>query len=452
MPGFASLAARRPDVRRIGRAWIAAAWSLVAVAALSGCGDDAPKPRVTALPNIVWIIADDQGWNDYGFMGNATVRTPNLDQLAAESAVFVNGYVPASLCRPSLATMLTGLYPHQHRITWNEPPVGWDERQFELMRQQTTLPTRLAGAGYRSFQTGKWWEDHYRNGGFTDGMSEGGRSGGNGLRIGRRTMDPIRRFVRKHRAEPFFLWYAPALPHLPHDSEERFRKMIPPEGLSEREIGYYGTVAWFDETVGELLRILDEEGLGEHTLVVYIADNGWAPRPGGEFVIDAKGLRQIADPRSKNAPYESGVRTPVVLRWPGKIAAGKRYEDLVSAIDLVPTALAAAGLPVPGELPGLSLLPRAGGGEPLARDTVFGEIFLHDGESGDDPAGDLLYRWMRQGPWKLIIDERESGRSELYDLATDETERVDLSGRPEFGERIRRLRARLDAWWNPRPH
>jgi len=125
-------------------------------------------------PNVVMIISDDQGWTDFSFMGHPTVRTPALDRLAAQGLVFTHGYVPTSLCRPSLATMITGLYPHQHKLTGNEPPRPDGKRKLEpdeqteyrrqcaemiqYIDQVPTLPRLLATRGYMSLQTGKWWE------------------------------------------------------------------------------------------------------------------------------------------------------------------------------------------------------------------------------------------------------------------------------------------------------
>lgn len=168
-----------------------------------------------APPNVVLIISDDQAWTDFGFMKQAPVRTPHLDRLAARSAVFRRGYVPTSLCRPSLATIITGLYPHQHGITGNDPPPGTDRTALlKHIRAVPTLPRLLAAKGYRSFQTGKWWEGNYSEGGFTAGMTHGdpkhgGRHGDLGLHIGREGLKPIFDFINSCGESPYFLWYAP---------------------------------------------------------------------------------------------------------------------------------------------------------------------------------------------------------------------------------------------------
>src|SRR3569623_429411 len=152
-------------------------WLVCAAMCVSAEGADKPNSQ---RPNIVMIVSDDQGWTDYGFMGHPHVKTPNLDMLAAESLLFRNAYVPCSLCRPSLVTMLSGLYPHQHRITSNDPPLPGGKTgekankdpTFLAQRQQMianidrigTLPKWLGELGYGCFQTGKWWEGEFKRG------------------------------------------------------------------------------------------------------------------------------------------------------------------------------------------------------------------------------------------------------------------------------------------------
>ena len=154
-------------------------------------------------PNIVLILSDDQGYTDYGFMGHPKIETPNLDKLAKESALFRRGYVPTALCRPSLMTLITGLYSHQNKTTGNDPAntpankahvekTGQNARELLISHIDKTgaLPMWLAKQGYVSHQSGKWWEGSYQRGGFTEGMTAGfpnprGRHGDAGLKIGR---------------------------------------------------------------------------------------------------------------------------------------------------------------------------------------------------------------------------------------------------------------------------
>src|SRR5207244_627857 len=127
-----------------------------------------------APPNVVILLSDDQAWTDYGFMGHQQIQTPHLDRLANQSVVFTRGYTPTSLRRSSLMTIISSLYPHQHLVTGNDPPKGTDRREMlRHVRRTPTLPRLLGEHGYVSFQSGKWWEGNYAEGGFTSGMTHG---------------------------------------------------------------------------------------------------------------------------------------------------------------------------------------------------------------------------------------------------------------------------------------
>lgn len=405
-----------------------------------------------APPNVVLIISDDQAWTDYGFMGHEAIQTPHLDKLANESALFVNGYVPTSLCRPSLATLISGQYPHEHKITGNDPPKGTNRNELLVhIEQCPKLPTLLAKQGYASHQSGKWWEGNFRTGGFTAGMTHGdiqrgGRHGDVGLKIGRQGLDPIWSFVDAQQGKPFFLWYAPFLPHTPHNPPPRLLKKYQTEGRPIELARYFAMCEWFDETCGQLLAGLEERGLSENTLVVYVTDNGWIqPTPQSNL---PEGWRHPFAPRSKRSPHEGGVRTPIMLRWPGKIAP-RRYETLVSSIDLAPTILHAAGVAPPKSMPGINLLQVLENNGQTDRDTIFGEIFEHDMPEIDRPESGLLDRWCRQGDWKLILPVNANEKPELYNLKIDPHEQVNLA--QEQASRVDDLTQRLNAWWNPRP-
>src|SRR5688572_8539758 len=218
-------------------------------------------------PNIVLIIGDDQAWTDFSFMGHDVIKTPHIDRLAAESAVFPNGYVPTSLCRASLATLLTGLYGHQHKICCNDPPDGIDRAAMHpFIKNAPTLPRLLRDKGYVSLQTGKYWEGHFANAGFTHGMTTKGRHGDEGLIIGRQTMQPIYDFIAKREGKPFFLWYAPMMPHELHNPPQRILRKYESPDRPEKLAKYYAMCEWFDETVGQLLDHLDAKGVRENTI------------------------------------------------------------------------------------------------------------------------------------------------------------------------------------------
>lgn len=394
-------------------------------------------------PNVVLIISDDQGWTDFGFMGHKDIKTPHLDQLASESAVFVNGYVPTSLCRASLATLLTGQYGHQHKICCNDPPQGVDRSKMHpFIEKAPALPRLLKKLGYDSLQTGKFWEGHYANAGFTHGMTTKGRHGDAGLVIGRQTMKPIFDFIDEHRQKPFFVWYAPMMPHEPHNPPERILKKYAIEGRNPKLARYYAMCEWFDETCGQLLDYLVKKKLQENTLVIFVVDNGWIQETGPQ-----KTTRGNFAPKSKLSPYDGGLRTPVVLRWPGKTRAG-RYEDLVSTIDIVPTILKAAGGEPTPDMPGLDLMTAASGKGKLKREAVFGELYVHTAVTLESPALNLTHRWIRAGDWKLIAPASEKEKPELYNLKQDPFENHNLA--KSNPARVAELRKMLDAWWNGR--
>ena len=401
-----------------------------------------------ASPNVVVIISDDQAWGDYGFMGHPAIQTPRIDKLASESLVFTRGYVTAPLCCPSLASMVTGLHPHQNGITSNDPPAiggkrGWSPERLELRFKQhacidtaPSLPRTLGKKNYLSLQTGKWWLGHYSRGGFTHGMThgdpkKGGRHGDAGLKIGREGMKPITDFLDTAKGKPFFIWYAPFLPHAPHTPPQRLLDKYLPKTKSKFVARYWAMCEWFDETVGELLDILEKRGLAKDTMVLYICDNGWIQDPNsGRFA-----------PRSKRSRYDGGLRTPIMVRWPGKVAPKRDETTPVSSIDLAPTVLAACGLEPAPAMQGVNLLdPKA----LAARDTIFGGAYSHDAVDVEKPKASVEYLWCVSGKWKCIID-KTGDKVELYDILADPHENQSLAAQnPDV---VIDLRKRIRDWY-----
>ncbi len=413
----------------------------------------AELPERPERPNIVLIISDDHAWTDYGLMGHPVVQTPNIDKLASEGLVYTRAYVPSSLCCPSLASIITGLYPQQHKITSNDPPIpegmpagdfyksqAYEDGRAIMSRHMDAapaLPKLLGQNGYLSFQSGKWWAGDYKHGGFTSGMTRGGRHGDEGLAIGRETMQPIYDFIDTARKEdkPFFLWYAPMLPHDPHTPPDRLLQKYQGKGRSIFQEKYWAMVEWFDETCGELLDYLDAKNLSENTLVFYLADNGWISRDDSPRF----------DPRSKQSPYDGGLRTPLIVRWPGKVRPG-RCKTPVSSIDIAPTILDALGIARDPQLQGVNLLDAAAVEN---RETIQGACFTHNAVDLENPAASLRFRWIIQGKWKLIDpDPREKLAAELFDIAADPEEKHDLSR--SNPQEVLLLRQKLDRWWSPR--
>ena len=415
-------------------------------------------------PNVIYILSDDQAWTDYGFMGHPQIKTPHLDKLSNESVLFERGYVPTALCRPSLVTLINGQYAHKHGVTGNDPSSKRyrpkkvnDQAKAQLIAyldRFDTLPNMLGEKGYLSHQSGKWWEGNFRHGGFTHGMTRGfpqpgGRHGDDGLKIGREGLQSIEEFVDHAMEEkkPFFLWYGVFLPHTPHNPPERLLKPYKNLGLPLPIAKYYANCTWFDETCGQLIDILEKRNLRDDTLIVYVTDNGWINRTD----------KSAYAPRSKQTPYEGGIRTPIMFSWPnGKLKNGTR-KDVVSSIDLFPTVLAATRARTPEALPGLNLLENLKTKKPIKRKGIFGETFAHDIADIENPEDSLLFRWTIEGKWKLLLTydgevnryktthPREEKRPQLFNLLKDPKEENNLA--EQNPDVVAKLVAKIDNWW-----
>lgn len=400
----------------------------------------------SSLPNVVMILSDDQGYVDYSFMGHEIIQTPRIDKLATESLVYTRGYVTTAVCCPSISTMLTGLYPHQHGTTGNDPLPG-NSRQpwIELFRSLPQLPRLLGEKGYLSLQTGKYWHGDPEVSGFTDSMGPTLRHGsGYSLSIGRKTMEPIYDFIAKAQEEskPFLVWYAPFMPHDPHTPPARLEEKYTALG-AKHLAKYYGMVEWFDETCGDLLDHLDEQGLTDNTIIVYICDNGWGSLDGGSV---------------KLSPHELGVRTPVMIKWPGKVSAMMDMDNLASNLDIVPTILAACGVNIPSEMPGINLLDYDAVAK---RKNLFLECFTHDMLDVDQPEAALRARSIVEKDWKLTVWNKPHASLDikswqmdkpkdeilLFNLKDDPMERRNLAA--QHPEKVGEMTKELNQWWNP---
>ena len=419
-------------------------------------------------PNIVLIISDDQSWPDYSFLGHEHIETPRIDQLAEEGLTFTRGYTAAPLCRPALASMATGLYPHQHKVVGNDPVFDFgntprygedwmkiraqaNEAVVDGFVQLPTLADILGEAGYVSLQTGKWWEGNPSRSGFTRGMTHGdpargGRHGDEGLRIGREGMDEIFNFIEDARGQekPFFVWYAPFLPHAPHTPPDSLRDKYLPLAPSEAVANYWAMCELFDITCGQMMDYLEAEKLSENTLFVYVTDNGWIQDPDKPNRFDAM---------SKTTPYEMGIRTPMMFRWKGVITPEMDTENLVSSIDIATTILDICGIAPEPEMQGINVLDK----EALSgRDAIFAEAYAHDFTSVDES---LNFRIIVKLPWKLILPDavnrpynpqfypiEPDGQPQLYNLREDPYERVNLAA--ENPEVVAGLTREIEKWWN----
>ncbi len=419
-------------------------------------------------PNILLILSDDQSWTDYSYMGHPQIQTPSLDKLAAESLTFTRGYVTAPLCRPSLASIYTGLYTHQHGITGNDlnndkggkvsrqTPAGaaLHQKLYDQFYQQKGITSELAKAGYISCQTGKWWESDPKLAGFDYTMTHGdpsrrARHGDEGLKISREGISAIHTFLDKAKdtKKPFFIWHAPYLPHFPHNPPKELFEKYNALVESPHVARYYAMVEWFDQTCGELLGELEKRGLSDNTVVIYVTDNGW--------IQSSKHSR--FEPLSKQDVHEGGIRTPITIKWPGKITPLMDKSTPVSSIDIAPTILKVAGVKVPESMTGTDLRDLAALKE---RNTVYGADHSHDIAGVDTRTKNLESRYIIRGDYKLIIHNQANfppprkygkidnpeGKPELYNLTKDPHEKVNLA--EKHADKVKELNKALDAWWN----
>ena len=417
---------------------------------LVACTNQTTKSEVSSekLPNVVLLVGDDQGYPYFGFMGADYVETPNMDILANSGTLFTNGYVPDNHCRPSLATLMTGVLPIQYekeaalkkeelmtsetylaldqegQATWNA------EYPFQSMNYFTTLPEILATKGYLSFQGGKWWEFNYQNGGFTHGMTEGWTPhdkenggkwfkqfmGGSGLELARATMQPAYDFIDLAGDTPFFLWYAPELPHYPFDAPDKYYSIYADQDMTESAKRYYANCTWFDDGVGELIRYLKEKGKFENTLFIYVNDNGWEQEPDQEFRHDSLRWHNGGD-KGKLSLFDQSFRSPIIFSWQGKIKSGQRRTDLIHSADIPATILDYVGFEVPEGYYGTSYREVLDGEVANPRDKIMGNITQTRWE-GDMMGRKLDGYWIRTPDWFYSYNATDSVHS-LYNMVED---------------------------------
>jgi arylsulfatase A-like enzyme len=270
-------------------------------------------------------------------------------------------------------------------------------------------------------------------------------------------MQPVTQFIDTAVAEkkPFLLWYAPFLPHTPHNPPQRLLKKYQKEGRAPDLVKYYAMCEWFDETCGELLDYIDEKHLTDNTMVVYICDNGWAAPSTNADDPNQKLWKGYAQ-RSKSSPYENGIRTPIMISWPGKVKP-ERSKRFAHAIDLFPTIAAAADVEVPADLPGVNLLDAE---KRNARKCVFGVCNATHNMTLGHPDETLQYLWCVDGEWKLLVRYNGSDTTKyhnlhvwdqapvrLYNVAEDPHEKDECSA--EHPDIVARLKQEIEDWHKP---
>ncbi|MHB1036674.1 MAG: sulfatase [Pirellulales bacterium] len=395
-------------------------------------------------PNIVFILADDLGINDLGCYGRRDHRTPNLDRLASQGMRFTSAYCAQPICSASRAAILTGKAPARLHLTTYLPgrPDCVSQKLLhpvipqQLPLAEKTLAEYLKEAGYATACIGKWHlggrgfgpEDqgfdvvHPGRANTTPSATEGGK--------GEYDLTAAsEKFLEANRDRPFFLHLCHNTPHIPYKAKAE----LVAKNAAAFEPVYAATIETLDDTVGLLLAKLDALGLAANTLVVFTSDNGGLHVPEGPH---SRITHNTPFRAGKGFLYEGGLRIPLLVRWPGRVPAGRIVDEPVINTDWLPTLLDLAGRPAPAGLDGVSIAGLLAGGSAPAR--LFYWHFPHYTNQGSRPAGAV-----RDGRWKLV-EHYEDGRVELFDLAKDVGETTDLAARQP--QTAQRLRAALDTW------
>jgi len=333
-----------------------------------GCSTSGEVEEVAPPPNVILITADDLGWHDLSAYGNDDIVTPHIDRLADEGVRFDNAFVVASSCSPSRASLITGQYPHTHGV------VGLTHHypDMQLSEGYPTLPAMLAEAGYHTALEGKWHVAPFH---LPEAYGYAEHLGGlfdNWIYDTERTLD----FLQRNASQRFYLELNYMNNHRRTDGEFEFHPDHPvdqdaisvptywalpdwPE-IREEVAEFYSQTMRMDAMIGEVLDELDALGIAEDTLVLFVSDNG-PPFPG-----------------VKMTQYDRGIGTPLLARWPRRFGGGGVGAAWVNTIDILPTILDAAGVDIPADLHGTSLLRLLDdpSGEPV-RDAIFAEMTYH---------------------------------------------------------------------------
>ena len=434
-------------------------------------------------PNIVFILADDLGWNGIGPYGNRDVSTPNLDRLAREGLRFDQAYAEPQ-CSPTRGALFSGQWPARtrmfavtHEMDPAAAPLTPPAHLMVMPPETASLALMLRAVGYATGMSGKWHiGDNYnaaalraRDGGkyfdrygfdYVGAAVNGPEKDKSAAGI----TDDLLGFIARNRAHPFFAYFAHHAPHAPMEALRPLIEKYVARGFkkSSSALGefagrpsanYYAMLEHLDTQVGRVLAQLDALGLTDNTLVIFASDNG--------------GLNRMADMAplrgAKGMPYEGGIRVPLLARWPGRIAPGSANTVPVHFIDWYPTfaALAGAKLPPAPKLDGENLLPLLTGTGTPARDTHYWHTPTYTTPCARTPSSTI-----RRGDWKLVhyfgdfleltpgsVPENEGAygklvlgaRTELYNLAADPSETTDLAAKNPA--HVAELMAALKQFW-----
>jgi arylsulfatase A-like enzyme len=415
------------------------------------CGGASPARSAERPWNIVIFIADDQGHGDLGSYGNPVIKTPHVDRLAAEGLRFDRAFLTISSCSPSRCSILTGRYPHR---------TGAEDLHEPLPSGQRTLASYLRPAGYHCAAVGKWHLGQAERRHWQQVIECPGAE------TARQAVGLVAELPPD---QPCFLWIASTDPHRPYQrdtiaephrpAEVTVPPYLPDHPLIRQELAlYYDEISRFDGCVGAVRAALAAGGRLDRTILVYLSDNG------------------MPFPRAKTTLYDSGIRTPLVVRWPGRCPAGGVQPHLFSVVDLAPTLLAIAGVPQ-DTMDGRDMRNMWLDTDHAGRDTIFAEANWHDFEQFTRAARSRDFKLVRNyywdlplwnsvdsinsQTWRALLERQDSGQltaaqawlfqrprpfEELYDLRSDPHELVNVIDDPRHSQVLAELRTTLDNW------
>lgn len=416
---------------------------LFAALALVSALVPAAAQEAARRPNVIVFLSDDEGYGELGCQGNREIPTPHIDSIAQNGLRFTQGYVSGPYCSPTRAGLLTGRYQtrYGHEFNPSKPGAG-------LPLSETTMANRLKALGYATACIGKWhlgsepdqrppkrgFDEFYgtlQNSPFFHPQLVDSRVSPDPAKVedpnfyttdayAERAVD----WIERHKGGPFFLYFPFNAQHAPLQATKKYLDRFP-SIADEKRRTFAAMMSAKDDAVGRVLAKVREIGQEENTLVVYVADNG-----GPTQVTTSKN-----DPLRgyKATTLEGGVRVPFLMQWKGRLPAGKTYDFPVIQLDLLPTAIAAAGgaSDPSWKLDGVNLLP-----------------YL-TGENAGRPHDALYWRFgeqwaIRQGDWKLVSSRVDGPDPRLFNLAEDIGEASDLAAK--LPEKVKELRAAWDKW------
>ncbi|HEU4934928.1 MAG TPA: sulfatase [Vicinamibacterales bacterium] len=414
-------------MQHLQRRFAILAGALATVLASAGALSAQSRP-----PNIVMIVGDDMGYGDIGIHGSKDIPTPNIDALARAGIRFTDAYVTGPHCSPTRAGLLTGRYQQRFGHEVNMGPGAGPNGGLPL--GETTMADRLKAAGYRTALFGKWhlgsaepfhplsrgFDEFYGFLGGEHSYFESSPNGANPLMDGRTRVeasgyltdvltDRAVAFIKREKARPFFLYLAYNAVHTPMHAPEKYLTRF--MGIAdEQRRTYAAMMSAMDDGIGRTLDALRAEKLEEDTLVFFFSDNGGPTMP----TTTINGSTNTPLRGSKRQTWEGGIRVPFIIRWKGRLAEQKIDSRPIIQLDVLPTALAAAGVESKAEwkLDGVNLLPFLTGklnGTP--HETLYWRLFAHMA--------------IRKGPWKLV-------KSAEGPLLNADTSNPDLSGAQLF--------------------